>query len=241
MRFWSSAASAALPIAVVATAWIVAESVGSSPQPADAAASDRPVSGVAVPCREIGTPAPACACSALGLVPSSDPAATAALVEGAKRALDEARAAGGPDLALVVGGTSGGWSSVASETVRLACEERVVAVIGPPERALAHPAAQAATRCGVPMVSTSSAASVTAAGSKYVVSVAATSAEETPVARADLVAAGYDAARVIVLAVRRGGLSRVAVLAAMTDGTSVTGSAGDLRFGRFGRREWASK
>jgi hypothetical protein len=158
-------------------------------------------------------------------VPSSDATVTAALVEGATRAFDEARAAGGPDLALVVGGTSTNWSSVASEAVRLACDERVVALIGPPERSLAHPVAQAATRCRVPMLSTSRAASVTAAGSKYVFAVGETGSSDVDLPalpRDAWVAAGRDAARAAVEAVRRSGLSRAAFVAAATEATAVT-------------------
>jgi ABC-type branched-subunit amino acid transport system substrate-binding protein len=184
----------------------------------------------------VSSPAVEDARPAIGLLPSSDPQVTAALVAGATRALDESRAAGGPDLALVVGAPAAQWASVAAETVRLACDERVVALVAPPERSLAHPAAQAATRCGVPVVSTSPAASVAAAGSTWVVVVAAPGDAET----ADPAAArtaGYDAARVVVEAVRRAGLSREAVRAAARDGTPVTVSAGRIRFDRLGRRE----
>jgi len=165
------------------------------------------------------------ALSRVGLVPSSDPQVTSALVEGATRAFDEARAAGGPDLALVVGGTSTNWSSAASEAVRLACDERVVALIGPPERSLAHPVAQAATRCRVPMLSTSRAASVTAAGSNQVISVVPTGASDVDLptlARDEWVAAGRDAARAAVEAVRRSGLLCAAFVAAATEATAVT-------------------
>jgi ABC-type branched-subunit amino acid transport system substrate-binding protein len=171
----------------------------------------------------------------IGVVPSSDPKVTAALVAGAKRALDEARAGGGPDLTLVVGAASSQWSSVAAEAARLACDERVVALVAPPERELAHPAAQAATRCGVPLVSTSAAASVTAAGSRYVFAVV--TAGDSP---ADPATAGYDAARVVVEAVRRGGLLRESVRAAAADGTPVAVAAGAIRFDPLGRRESAS-
>jgi ABC-type branched-subunit amino acid transport system substrate-binding protein len=174
----------------------------------------------------------------IGVVPSSDPAITAALVAGATRALDESRAAGGPDLTLVVGTATAQWASVASEAARLACDERVVAIIAPPERALAHPAAQAATRCGVPLLSTSPAASVTAAGSRWVLAVVATGDETTTV---DATTAGYDAARVVVDAVRRAGLSRGAVLATARNGTAVTAAAGEIRFDALGRRVSASK
>jgi hypothetical protein len=158
-------------------------------------------------------------------VPSSDPLVTAALVEGATRAFDEACAAGGPDLALVVGGTSSNWSSAASEAVRLACDERVVALIGPPDRSLAHPVAQAATRCRVPMLSTSRAASVAGAGSKYVTPVVPAGASDVDLPtlpRDAWVAAGRDAALVALATVRRSGLSRAAFVAAAPDGTAVT-------------------
>jgi len=164
----------------------------------------------------------------LGLVPSADPQVTAALVAGATRAFDEARAAGGPDLALVVGAASIGWASAASEAVRLACDERVVALVGPADRALAHPVAQAATRCLVPMFSTSRAPSVAAAGSKFVVPVVAAdaAASESPTASsADWTAVGYDAGRRAVAAARTGGLSRAAFLAAAQNATQVSESA----------------
>jgi ABC-type branched-subunit amino acid transport system substrate-binding protein len=204
-------------------------------------------------------------------VPSTDAAVTAALAEGAALALDEAQAAGGPDLALVVGSASSQWASVASEAVRLACEERVVALIAPPERALAHPVAQAATRCRVPVLSTSRAASVTAAGSRWVLSVIDSGAMTIPPgdgglgpsaidptspgaarfaeafrahfgrAPAPWAAEGYDAARVVADAVRRGGLSREAFVASVSGETRVTGSTGLIRFERLGRRDSAAR
>ena len=181
----------------------------------------------------------------VGLVSSGDARVTAALVEGATRAFAESRAAGGPDLTLVVGSAGSQWGTVASETVRLACDEHVFAVIGPPERALAHPVAQAATRCRVPMLSTSHAASVTAAGSRWVLSVVALSdAPDRDVAdspTAEWTAAGYDAGRVAVEAARRGGLSRDAFVGAVTGATAVTSAGSQLRFDRLGRRESAAK
>ena len=181
----------------------------------------------------------------VGLVPSGDTRVTAALVEGATRAFAESRAAGGPELTLVVGSAGSQWATVASETVRLACEEHVLAVIGPPERALAHPVAQAATRCRVPMLSTSHAASVTAAGSRWVLSVVGLSdAPDRNVAdspTAEWTTAGYDAGRVAVEAARKGGLSRDAFVGAVTGATAVTSAGSQLRFDRLGRRESAAK
>jgi len=202
---------------------------------------------------------------AVGLLPSLDPRVTEALVQGATLAFEESRAAGGPALDLVVGAASPNqWASVASETVRLAVEERVVALIAPPERSLAHPVAQAATRCRVPVVSTSRAPSVAAAGSRYVVAVvpedAATVDDRLSAPSFDAgsafatvfaarfgrspdawAAAGYDAARVVVEGVRRGGLAREAISVPAVSGTPVTGSGGPMRFDRLGRRESAGK
>jgi len=216
----------ALAAAMAAATWTAAR----SPQSIAAA----PLFVAATPARVAGDVAR----PVIGIVPSSDPAITAALVAGATRALDESRAAGGPDLALVVGSATAQWASVASEAARLACDEHVVALIAPPERALAHPAAQAATRCGVPLLSTSPAASVTAAGSRWVHAVVATGDETATV---DAKTAAYDAARVVADAVRRAGLSRGAVLAAARDGTAVTVAAGEIRFDALGRRISAAK
>jgi ABC-type branched-subunit amino acid transport system substrate-binding protein len=152
---WSSALAAALVVAACSRA------------PDDAPVAAR----VAPPgASDAAPPASDCA-SVVGLVPSSDPQVTRSLADGATLAFDEARAAGGPSIALVVGGAATQWGNAAAETVRLACETRVVAVIAPPDRSLAHPVAQAATRCRVPVLSTSRAPSVTAAGSRFVLSV----------------------------------------------------------------------
>jgi ABC-type branched-subunit amino acid transport system substrate-binding protein len=148
----------------------------------------------------------------VGLVPSEDPAITRAIADGARRVLDDARNAGGPALTLVVGAQAGRWAGAGAETVRLACDERVVALIGPPERTIAHPVAQAATRCRVPMLSTSPAASVTAAGSLWVRAVVP-SGDRAALTLAEADAAGRDAASAVVAFVRRGGLSRDAFLA----------------------------
>jgi ABC-type branched-subunit amino acid transport system substrate-binding protein len=162
----------------------------------------------------------------VGLVPSEDAAITRAIADGARRAFDDARKAGGPALTLVVGADAGRWDGAGAETVRLACDERVVALIGPPERTLAHPAAQAATRCRVPLLSTSPAASVAAAGSRWVFAVVKADARVTLTA-AEAEAAGRDAALAVLGAVRRGGLSRDAVSAA--DVTAVSPGAGAPR------------
>lgn len=149
----------------------------------------------------------------VGLVPSLDAAITRAIADGARRVFDDARDAGGPALTLVVGADAGRWAGAGEETVRLACDERVVALIGPPERSLAHPVAQAATRCRVPMLSTSPAASVAAAGSRWVIRVVP-SDERATLTAAEAQAAGRDAASRVVETVRRAGLSREAFLAA---------------------------
>jgi ABC-type branched-subunit amino acid transport system substrate-binding protein len=228
---WSDAAVIAFAVAaaMAAATWTAAG-------PPRVIVAAPPVAVAAPPAR----PAADDARPVIGIVPSSDPQITAALVAGATRALDESRAAGGPDLSLVVGAATAQWASVASEAARLACDEHVVALIAPPERALAHPAAQAATRCGVPLLSTCPAASVTAAGSRWVLSVVAVGGDAPTDAPAAKTAA-YDAARVVVEAVRRAGLSRDAVLGAARDGTPVTVAAGDLRFDTLGRRVSVAK
>lgn len=262
----SSSSSRAVAVALLATIVAACDATPvvapvAAPSPSAAAAPAPPPVG-----REDADARPV-----VGLVPSTDPAVTAALAEGAALALDEAQSAGGPDLTLVVGAASSHWSSVASEAVRLACEERVVALISPPERALAHPVAQAATRCRVPAISTSRAASVTAAGSRWVLSVIDTAATTDPATDAALgpsaidpaspgaapfaaafrarfgrdpapwAAEGYDAARVVAEAVRRGGLSRDAFVASLSRETPVTGATGLIRFDRLGKRESAAK
>ncbi len=281
---WSSALLAFAVGAVVATVWNDdrihhggTETRRPEPSSTPIAVSSREIKGTTgdavrnedasvTPCLRGESAVPDCL-PVVGFVPSTDRRITRALSDGATLAFDEARAAGGPSLALVVGGGAASqWESVASETVRLACDERVVAVIAPPERALAHPVAQAATRCRVPVLSTSNAPTVTAAGSRFVLAVvplrddprdaplvAPTFDARAPDAAAFVAAfrarfhaepdawaaAGYDAARVVVETVRRVGLSRDSFVAAASDGTAVTGAAGALRFGRLGRLETA--
>lgn len=203
----------------------------------------------------------------VGLLPSQDAAVTREIADGATLALEQARDSGGPVLTLVVGSTPTQWASSSAEAVRLACEAHAVALIAPPERTLAHLVAQAVTRCSVPMISTCRAPSVTAAGSRWVAS--AVTLSDAALDDARLVppefdaaspaaaafgaafrrrfgrepvawsAAGFDAARIIVEAVRRAGMSRARFVAALLDATPITGADASMRFDRSLRRESA--
>jgi hypothetical protein len=110
----------------------------------------------------------------VGLVPSPRADVTRAVADGLRLALDEAREAGGADLALAIGPGGSAWSTAAGTAADLSTLPGVVALVTPPERRLAHPVAQLGTRAQVPVVSTSSAASVLATGSTWVVGVVPT-------------------------------------------------------------------
>lgn len=107
------------------------------------------------------------------LVPSDDAEVTAALADGLRAAFDEARRAGGPDLALRVADAPGRWGSQVEEAVRLAVDGGAVALVAPPERRHAHLLAQLASKVRLPMLSTARDPRVDAAGSTWVVPVAA--------------------------------------------------------------------
>ncbi len=148
----------------------------------------------------------------IGLVASDDDAVTAALAGGARRALAESRAAGGPNVRLRVAQRESRWGAAAEAAVRLALDEGAVAIIAPPERRRAHPVAQFGTRAGVPIVSTSPAPSVMQAGSKWVTSVVAPIngllRDPSALPALDWDRAGYDAARAVLAAIAENGLRR---------------------------------
>jgi ABC-type branched-subunit amino acid transport system substrate-binding protein len=195
----------------------------------------------------------------VGLVPAASEEVTRALADGARLALEQAQARGGPALELVVGRQAGGeanpWATATASIVELAEDRGALALITPPERATAHLMAQIGTRSHVPVISTSCAASVTATGSWWVVSVAAgcppgdagateplapafdpespASAPFRTAFRARFsrepgawAAAGYNAAAVAAEAARRGGLSREQVVEVLREGFSVQGAEG---------------
>lgn len=114
----------------------------------------------------------------VGLVPSADAAVTRALADGARLALEEGRRSGGPWIELLVAAEEGRWAGAGPAAVALAFGADAVAVIAPPDRALAHPVSQVGTRTGVPVVATSTAASVTATGSATTWCVVPSSADD---------------------------------------------------------------
>ncbi len=163
----------------------------------------------------------------IGLVPSDDDAVTEALAAGLRYAFDAARRAGGPDIELIVAGRPERWASEAAAAVEMALDRGALAIVTPPERARAHVLAQFGTKARVPVVSTCPEASVTQAGSIWVVSVVAPGAppEVTPeFARAFRTAtggaatpwavAGNAAGRAAVAAIRRNGVRRDGFVAA---------------------------
>lgn len=101
----------------------------------------------------------------VGLVPSADAEVTRALADGARLAFERGPSAADPRVDLRVARDGGRWSGAGPAAVTLAFADGAVAVIAPPDRALAHPVSQVGTRAGVPVVATSTAASVTATGS----------------------------------------------------------------------------
>lgn len=194
------------------------------------------------------------------LVPSADPAITAALAAGLRLAFDEPGAEGAPALDLVVVDATGAWDSVADGAVREALDGDAVALVAPPERRTAHLLVQFGTKVRLPVFSTSPARSVVGAGSPWVVgvvpfaeSVAASDGPPpppafdaaSPAARRFTAAfrrvhgrdpgpwhaAGYDAGRCVVEAVRRNGLHRAGLLGALVHGEAVQGAAGDVVLG----------
>lgn len=213
------------------------------------------------------TPAPAdrgpLAEPLVALVPSDDAAITAALAAGLRLAFAEARAAGGPDLALQVSTTTAAWGSAVEGAVRDAVDTGAIALVAPPERRHAHLLVQLGTRVHLPVVSTSPARSVVGAGSSWVVAVVPTlpgvgdgapvppafdrgtafaaairAAEKRDAGAWD--AAGYDAGRAIVEAVRRNGLHRRGLLGALVHGEAVRGASGEIAFDACGGRRGAA-
>lgn len=201
----------------------------------------------------------------VGLVPAGSEAVTQSLAAGAELALQESHAGGGPPLELEVAeGSSGPWTTASSTIVELADRRRAVALITPPDRATAHLMAQIGTRSHVPVIATACAAAVTATGSWWVVAVVAPCGSESrgsepsppafdlsAAAASPFVAAfrarfghdpdawaatGYDAAAVVVEALRRGGSDRRRLAAALSDSFTARGATGPIRFDATGRR-----
>lgn len=201
---------------------------------------------------------------AIGLLPSRDAAVTAALAAGARLALAEAAEGDRAAIRLVIGPRAGAWSTAASTAVELAGRPGVIALIGPPERDIAHAAAQVATRSQTILLSTSPAASVTATGSTWVRAVVprqsasprqgwsrapAFDVDSTDPATRSFVAAfrrregrdpdawaaaGHDAARLVIEAVER--RRREDPSGALERSEVIRGPTGILRVDASGRR-----
>ena len=205
----------------------------------------------------------------VALFPAGNAERTEALVSGARLAFERAREEGGPDLELIVVERGESWGNAASEAARLLARAEPLALITPPEREVAHLLAQVGTRAHVPVISTSSAPSVTATGSSWIRTVVAAGpagpGSDSPMAPSPdpdcsvsanpgakvfvnayrrrygsgpsaVAAAGYDAARVVIEAVLRGGPGRAGVLAGLAEGRPVRGATGLIVFDRSGRR-----
>jgi hypothetical protein len=200
------------------------------------------------------------------LVPSEDGAVTEALAAGLRLAFERSRGSGGPDLALRIAAGAARWSSAADGAVRDGIEAGAVAIVAPPERRHAHLLAQLGTRLRCPVLSTSPAHGVVAAGSTYVAAVVPTRGgvgDGTPVApefdaaspaAAGFVeafraahgrapgpweAVGYDAGLCALEAVRVHGLRRRGFVDALKAAPPVAGAAWRLVIARNGscRRE----
>lgn len=195
----------------------------------------------------------------VGLVPAESAEVTASLAAGARLAFEQARARGGPAVELVVGQSAGTWATASAAIVELAHRRRALALITPPDRATAHLMAQIGTRSQIPVIATSCAASVTATGSWWVVSVVepCTAAAATPPRAPSLAGAegfaaafrdrfgsepdgwalaGYDAAAVVGEAMRRGGGDRRRLAAVLGQAFAAPGAAGPIRFTERGAR-----
>ncbi len=135
----------------------------------------------------------------VGLIPSDNVDVTAALTEGVTAALADARATGGPVLALRVAARDTHWGSAARSAIRLGASEGAVALITPPERRRAHEISQLGTRLGILVVSTSGAPSVTSTGSRWTIGVEAAAPDASPSAWR---ATGYEAGRRVLAELR---------------------------------------
>lgn len=108
----------------------------------------------------------------VGIVPGPTEAQTREVERGARIALDAH-----PGAARVEVGRPGShWGNAASEAVRLVREHHAVALVGPPDRATCHLAAQIATKMRIPLVSTAPEASVSATGSTWVITLSGNTA-----------------------------------------------------------------
>ena len=185
----------------------------------------------------------------IGLMAAAEPEVTASLAAGARLALEAWARDSDLRLSLVVAEPSPAWAAVSGPAVEMAFDHGVIALVTPPDRAIAHLLAQLGTRAHLPVVSTSPARSVTATGSFWVVSVVDESPEpdvseafrtayRTAVGREPDAWAvlGYDAASAIAAAVHRAGLVRYEVMAAWRTGIDVSGASGSFEFDEAGRR-----
>ena len=129
----------------------------------------------------------------VGLVPSESEEITRSLAEGARLGLEQLGGSGGPELELVVGRPARAWETASAAIVELAHGREVRALIAPPDRAIAHLAAQVGTRSQVPVISTSCFESVTATGSGWVIS-AVEGCPPAPASPAELPVPAFDPA-----------------------------------------------
>lgn len=183
---------------------------------------------------------PALAAPVVGLLAAAEPEITASLAAGARLALATAESTAGVRLRLTVAEAAHGWSAASGPAVELAFDQRVIAIVSPPDRRTAHLLAQLGTRAQVPIVSTSESLSVTATGSFWVVSVGereAAAAGPTEAFRQRFLEAegrdpdrwavlGYDAAVAVVAAVARAGLDRRGVVEAWRGGVTAAATPG---------------
>jgi hypothetical protein len=197
--------------------------------------------------------APSPAAPVIGLMAAAEPQVTASLAAGARLAVAVWERRTGVRLSLSVAEPSPAWSAASGPAVEMAFDERVIALVAPPDRQTAHLLAQLGTRAHLPVVSTAPAPSVTATGSFWVVSVAASDGAR-PMGSAfrqayraaegrepDAWAAlGYDAAAAVAAAVHRAGLDRRRVVEVWRSDFVVEGASGTFGFDDLGRRSWSS-
>ena len=105
----------------------------------------------------------------IGLIPSSSPAITEALADGARLAIEQAAAIDGLEIELVVGSDSTHWSTAATPAIELAFGSEIVALVTPPDRQTAHLVTQIGSRAHIPVLATTSAPSIGFTGSYWVI------------------------------------------------------------------------
>lgn len=151
----------------------------------------------------------------VGLLAAEDVAGEG-LAAGARAAVEEINAAGGIngrplELSRLAAGSP--WRDGASRVAQLAATEELIALIGAADGALAHVAAQLATRRQIPYLSASAEVSLTQAGVPWVMRAVPSDRAQAAAALATLGAAG--AARVaLVVPSGREGRERLAALRA---------------------------